>query len=212
LPAYLLQGLILGATAAAQPGPFQAFLLSLIARDGWRRTLPAALAPLISDGPIIVLVLLVLVQLPEWLLSVLQITGGVFLLFLAWGAWQAFRDSSPAIDGALPAIQGDVRSNILKASLMNFLSPSPYIFWATVTGPILIDAWRQAPTLGLAFLAGFYTALIGGLTLFIFVFAGASRIDPRMNRVLSAVSAIGLFAFALYQLVAGINDLRAMFI
>lgn len=210
--AYFFQGLILGATAAAQPGPFQAFLLSLIARDGWRKTLPAALAPLISDGPIIVLVLLVLIQLPAWLLSVLQIAGGLFLLFLAWGAWQAFRDSSPARDGGLPTIQGEVGSNILKASLMNFLSPSPYIFWATVTGPILIETWRQAPTWGLAFLAGFYMALIGGLSLFIFVFAGASRIDPRVNRVLSALSAVGLFAFALYQLVAGINDIGAIFI
>ena len=30
--------------AAVQPGPLQAFLLARVAADGWKRTLPAALA------------------------------------------------------------------------------------------------------------------------------------------------------------------------
>lgn len=209
--AYLIQGVVLGATAAAQPGPFQAFLLSLIARDGWRRTLPAAFAPLISDGPIILLVLLVLTRLPEWLLSALQLAGGAFLLYLAWGAWRTFRSSSPIADGELAIVEGSIRSNVLKAALTNFLSPSPYIFWATVTGPILIEAWRQAPAMGLAFLIGFYAALIGGIMLFILVFGGAGQLDPRVNRGLSAVSAIALLLFGFFQIVNGINGLGPAF-
>lgn len=208
--AYLFQGFILGATAAAQPGPFQAFLLSLVARAGWRRAMPAAFAPLISDGPILVLALLVLTRLPEWLLSILQIAGGLFLLYLAWGAWKAFRKSSNAVDAA-PIVEGDVKGNVLKAALMNFLSPNPYIFWTTVAGPILIDAWRQAPGLGLAFLLGFYAALIGGSMLLITVFAGAGRIDPRVNRGLSAVSGVALFAFGLYQIIAGMSGIGAAY-
>jgi len=35
--------------AAAQPGPLQAFLLSRVVSAGWKQTLPAAFAPLISD-------------------------------------------------------------------------------------------------------------------------------------------------------------------
>jgi threonine/homoserine/homoserine lactone efflux protein len=35
--------------AAVQPGPLQAFLLSRAAADGWKRTLPASLGPLLSD-------------------------------------------------------------------------------------------------------------------------------------------------------------------
>jgi threonine/homoserine/homoserine lactone efflux protein len=207
LVVYLLQGLILGATAAAQPGPFQAFLLSLITRDGWRKTLPAALSPLISDGPILALVLLVLTRLPEGFVAALQIAGGLYLLYLAWGAWKAFR-RGPAPSGELVA-GGNARMNILKAALMNFLSPAPYIFWATVAGPILLDAWRQAPAQGLAFLGGFYAALIGGIALFIIVFGGAGMISPRVNRGLGALSAVGLFGFAVYQLVMGISGAGA---
>lgn len=200
---YLLQGLVLGATAAAQPGPFQAFLLSLIARDGWRRTIPAALAPLVSDGPILALVLLVLTRLPAGFIPALQIVGGLYLLYLAWGAWLSFR-KGPIAASEL-AVDDSARGNILKAALMNFLSPSPYIFWATVAGPIFLEAWRQAPSQGLAFLFGFYAALVGGIALFIVAFGGASQISPRVNRGLGALSAMGLFGFATYQLITGIS-------
>lgn len=205
--AYLLQGLILGATAAAQPGPFQAFLLSLISREGWRRALPAALAPLISDGPILALVLLVLSRLPEWSLSGLQIAGGLFLLYLAWGAWRSFRQELLIGSENVALNQGDERANIFKAALMNFLNPSPYIFWGTVAGPILIEAWRKTPLSGLGFLVSFYVALIGGTVLFILVFAGAGKLDPRVNRFLGAASAVALFAFGLFQLTIGIRGI-----
>lgn len=206
-----MKGLVLGATAAAQPGPFQAFLLSLIARDGWRRALPAAFAPLLSDGPILLIVFLALARLPEWLLAGLQIAGGFFLLYLAWGAWRAFRRGAAVHDNNAPAIRGDVKTNVAKAALMNFLSPSPYIFWATVAGPILLDAWRQTPLFGAAFLLSFYVALVGGLMLFILIFAGAGSIHPRANRALSALSAVGLFTFGLYQLISGVSGVSAVF-
>lgn len=206
MPSYLLQGLILGATAAAQPGPFQAFLLSLIARDGGRRTLPAAFAPLISDGPILLLVFIILTQMPAWFLHVLRFAGGLFLIYLAWGAWKAFREASPQLESNMPETQGDWRK-ILQAALMNFLSPGPYIFWATVAGPIFIDAWRQSYAQGLSFLAGFYVALIGGFMLFIVIFGGVGRIDPRINRGLGAFSAVALFAFGVYQVGLAIDRL-----
>ena len=77
---YLLQGITLGLSAAATPGPFQAFLLSQSARIGWRRSLPAACAPLLSDGPIIVLVMLILTSMPGWFLEMLRFGGGLFLV------------------------------------------------------------------------------------------------------------------------------------
>ena len=72
--------------AAVQPGPFQAYLLSRVAAIGWRRTLPAAFAPLITDGPIAGLALLVLGNLSPEAQSALRLAGGVFLLYLAWGS------------------------------------------------------------------------------------------------------------------------------
>lgn len=198
--AYLWQGLALGIGAAAQPGPFQAYLLSqTIKRGGWR-TLPAALAPLLSDGPIIALVLFVLTQTPPWLLPMLQLGGGLFLLYLAYGAYRTFR-RPPAVNDA--AARGEAGRGVWQAALMNALSPNPYIFWATIAGPILLTGWRETAVNGLSFLLGFYGALVGGFAGFVVLFAVTKRLDPRVGRVLSAFSALALFAFGLYQLWQG---------
>jgi threonine/homoserine/homoserine lactone efflux protein len=200
-----LQGFLLGLPAAAQPGPFQAYLLAQTMKNGWRRTLPAALAPLISDGPIILLVVLLLTQLPPVFLRALQIAGALFLLFLAWRAVQSFRHA----DFAAPPPATAAQQSMLEAAVMNLLNPNPYIYWAAVTGPILVAAWRQSPAHGAAFLLGFYGTLVGGLALFVAFFGGARQLGPRVGRALTLISAVALFGFGLYQLSLGLGLLPA---
>ena len=204
---YLLQGLVLGATASAQPGPFQAFLLSLVSRHGWRRAMPAVLAPFISDPPIVAVVLLVLTRLPERFLDGLRVACGLFMLYLAWWAWRAYRDGGASTEATAAPPAGSTLAAVVKAGLMNALSPGPYLFWATISGPILIAGWRASPALGLAFLLGFYAALVGGMALFVLVAGLTGRIDPRLNRGLGLFSAVALLAFALYQLTTGLRAL-----
>ena len=143
---YLLQGLLLGFSAAGSPGAFQAYLLSRALNTGWRRTWPAAFAPLISDGPVIVIVLLILSQVPDSLVTGLRALGGLFLLYLAWGAFRALKER-PA---AQPA-SGETGKGLLQAALMNLISPGPWLFWSTVVGPAFLKGWQQSPALGLAF-------------------------------------------------------------
>lgn len=201
---YLTQGLVLGATAAVQPGPFQAYLLSQTLRYGWRKTLPAAFAPLLSDGPIVLLVLFVLTSASAWLLSALQIAGGLFMMYLAYGAYRNYRS---AVTTELADVPAGPQHSLLKGALLNALSPNPYIFWATIAGPIFIAGWRETPRLGLSFLLGFYVALIGGFMAFIALFALTERLDARVTRLLSAFSAATLLAFGLYQLSQGLLGL-----
>lgn len=193
---YLLAGLLLGLPAAAQPGPFQAYLLVQTLKNGWQRTLPAALAPLLSDGPIIFLVVLVLTQLPTWFLRGVRIAGGIFLLYLAWGAYRAFREA----DFSAPEPEEAVQQSLLEAAAINALSPGPYLFWGLVAGPTLLDAWRRSTAHSVSFLFGFYGALIGGFALFIVLFATARRLGPRVSRWLTAFSALALMLFGIYQL------------
>lgn len=199
---YLWQGLVLGGAAAAQPGPFQAYLLSQTLRHGGWRTLPAALAPLVSDGPIIALVLLALTQMPSWLVVLLRLAGGLFLLYLAWGAWLSFRRAATVTDTQA----GEIREqSVLKAALINALSPNPYIFWATITGPILLEGWRESAVSGISFLLGFYVALVGGFAGFICLFALTGKLDRRVSRGLSLLAAMTLLGFGLWQLWLGVT-------
>ncbi len=197
---YLLQGIGFGFTAASQPGPFQTYLISQSLTRGWQRTLPSALAPLISDGPIILLSVLVLSQVPDWLQRILYVAGGIFVLYLAYGAFNSWRSYEETI--ARPETAGD--QTILKAAMTNALSPGAYIFWTLVTGPILVQGWRESPINGIGFLAGFYVTLITGLAAVILVFGIAAKLGPKLNRALLAISFIVLFGFGLYQLWLGI--------
>src|SRR5512147_2464274 len=95
---YLLLGGGFALAAAAQPGPLQAFLLSRVAERGWKPTLPAALAPLLSDGPIALLAVFVLGRLPRTLAHALGAAGGLLLLYLAWSAFREWRRE--AVPGA----------------------------------------------------------------------------------------------------------------
>lgn len=198
---YFMRGATLGLSAMAAPGPFQAFLMSQTIKNGWRHTLPAALAPLISDGPIVALMLLLLTQTPDWFLSGIQILGGVFVLYLAWGAFTAARKMGTLLE-VLPEAAGQ---NFFKAALMNMLSPGPYLFWGLLAGPIVIEGWRQSPAIGLSFVIGFYMALIGGFATFIILLGMASRLGPRVSKILGFLAAMGLFVFGLYQLWRGIG-------
>jgi len=209
---YLLQGIGYGLIAASQPGPFQTYLISQTLTRGWKRTLPAALAPLISDGPIILICILMLSQVPAWLQGFLYIAGGLFILYLAYGTYKAWKNfnAQAAVRGGAPqecfAKDGTTsiaQHSVLKAALMNALNPNPYIFWTLVTGPILLSGWRETPVNGIGFLAGFYGTLIGSLAAIILVFGTAARLGPKVNRVLLGISAIALFCFGVYQLWLG---------
>jgi threonine/homoserine/homoserine lactone efflux protein len=197
---YLILGMTYAFAAAVEPGPLQTYLISQTLSHGWRRTLPAAFCPLISDGPIIVLVLLVLSRVPAWLAQGLRLAGGVFVLYLAWGAVKAWR----GYDAADVARAPSKRQSVLRAALVNVLNPNPYVSWSLVLGPLLLKGWREAPAHGVALLAGFYGTMVLSLAGTIALFAAARNLGPRVTRVLIGVSAAALACFGCYLLWSGI--------
>jgi threonine/homoserine/homoserine lactone efflux protein len=201
---YLIQGIVYGFAAAVQPGPFQAYLISQTLSNGWRQTLPAALAPLISDGPIILLTLVALSYVPVWFQRFLYIAGGMFILYLAYSAFVAWRN----FDEVGIATPSAGRQSAIRAAMMNALSPGPYLYWSLVTGPILLAGWRQAPVNGLGFLVSFYATIVLTLIAIIVVFGTARRFGPKVNRMLVGVSAIALAGFGIYQLWLGLGNGR----
>ncbi|HEY5903336.1 MAG TPA: LysE family transporter [Anaerolineales bacterium] len=198
---YLLQGTGYGFSAAAQPGPFQAYLISQTLARGWRHAFPAAFAPLVSDGPIIALCVLVLSQVPQWLQRGLYLAGGCFLLYLALGAYWNWR----RYDLGIPAASAEAGRGLLRAALMNALSPGPYIYWTLVTGPILLRGWRESPAMGLSFLLGFYVSIVLSLLLIVAVFSASRQLGPRLNRAMLGVSVLALLGFGAYQIWQGIR-------
>ena len=197
---YLVLGATYGFAAGAQPGQLQAYLISRAVADGWRPALPGALAPLFSDAPIICLVLVVLTRVPPLFVRVLQISGGLFLIYLAAGAFETYRKAreAPTSSPGQP---------LIRATLLNFLNPNPYLGWTLVMGPLLIQAWRGAPMNGIALVGAFYMTMVAVTGGIVVVFASARTLGPRVSHLLVGASAIALAAFGVYQCWAGTTAL-----
>jgi len=195
---FVSQGVSIAFAAGAQPGPFTSFLIGRTLAQGWRKSIILALTPLVTDVPIILVVLVILKQFPPELIRFIQLIGGVYLLWIAYGSWRQFRagqasfkpEATPS-DGVSPA------RTLLQGSLMAWVSPGPYIFWATINGPLLIQGLNQSVLFGLAFLVAFYGTFIGILSLYILVFDRLRRIDERVTRGIFLVTLIVMVLFGL---------------
>ncbi len=194
----LYQGALLGLSAAASPGPFQAYLLAQSLRNGAPRTLPVALVPLVSDPPVIAAVLVALSQVPGRLLEALQLVSGAVVLWLALATLRAlWRPPAPRAH--------EPPRGFLRAALLNFTNPNAWIFWSVVGGPLLVAAWRRAPLEAAAFLAGFYLLLTGGNAALILAAGSAGRLGHGLDRGLGAVSGLALLAFGAWQIARAIS-------
>jgi threonine/homoserine/homoserine lactone efflux protein len=196
---YLILGASFGLAAAVQPGPFLALLTSQAAKHGYRRTLPATLAPLLSDGPIIVITLFVLTGLPAWFTQWMRLAGGAVTLYMAFGILRTSLAPASAAT-APPASQ-----NLIRAALLNFLNPNPWLSWSLILGPILAQAWRESVTHAAVLVGSFYGVMIPGLALVVVILGVAGQSSPRASKALALVSGIALAAFGTYLLWTGAN-------
>jgi threonine/homoserine/homoserine lactone efflux protein len=194
-----LQGSALGISAGAAPGPMQAYLISETLSGGWRRSLPLIFVPILSDLPIVILTTFILNQFPPIVLQTISILGGLFVFYLAWGFWQQWRKSSTA--NSPTDIQ---KRSFWKAVAMNLLNPNPYVFWAFVTGPILLSATDQSWLHAAAFLVGFYGVFMLTMIGFILLFHLTLKLGPKVVRSIQLFSIIILVIFGAVLIKEGV--------
>ena len=198
---YFIFGISYAFACVVQPGPFQAFLFSQSLTNGWRKTIPLVFVPLMSDLPVIILVLLVLTNVPPEVLRILQCAGGVFLLFLAFNAYKTWRKFNQNVKQDISRQQ-----NVFKAVMINFLNPNPYLGWSLVMGPLLIKGWSENPANGIVLLIGFYSSMIIYSIGMVVLFAAARNFGPRISRISIGISVIAFAIFGFYQLLSGITE------
>jgi threonine/homoserine/homoserine lactone efflux protein len=201
--AYLITGVTYGFAAAVSPGPLSMYLMSQAISKGWRKALPVAFSPLITDGPVAILVLAILSQVPASLISYLRVLGGALILYLAYEAWKSYRIFSPE-----DAATADAAPNsLLKAVLINWLNPNLYIGWSVIMGPIVLSGWHKAPANGIALVVGFYATIVAAMAGMVLLFAAAKSLGPQVRKNLIGLSSIALAGLGIYQLWLGISAL-----
>jgi len=197
---YLILGATFAFAAAVQPGPLLTYLINQTISKGWRHTLPAAFAPLISDGPIIILVLLLLNQIPSWFEKFLHFGGAAFLFYLTYKSFYSWKNFSMEIPD-----ESKKGQTLISATMVNILNPAPYLGWSLVMGPLFLKGYNETPLNGFLLIVSFYVTLIVCLMLIIFLFAFARKIGPRVNKITLGISVIALFIFGIYQLWMGLS-------
>lgn len=165
---FLTIGFILGLSAGFAPGPLLTLVISETLQHDIRAGVKVAFAPIITDLPIIILTLFILVKLSEFhkVLGIISCMGGFFVLYLGW--------QSIVTKGVELNLQGIRPKSLTKGIIVNALNPHPYLFWFSVGAPTVTKAMKQGIFAPLAFIGSFYVLLVGSKIL-IALFVGKSR-------------------------------------
>lgn len=152
----LIFGLSIGFVSGISPGPLMTLVLTSTLERGFKAGVLTAIAPLLTDAPIILLSFLVLRQVPESFLTLVTLAGGLFIIWLGFLTIRSARQAQ-GIEEAEEAGGRD----LWRGALVNFLNPHPWLFWMTVGVPFLIKSWNEAVWQAVVFVAGLYGLLVG---------------------------------------------------
>jgi threonine/homoserine/homoserine lactone efflux protein len=191
----LATGILFGLSAGLAPGPLLALVISQTLRHGPGQGVRVAMAPLVTDLPIVVLCVLLVgvVAGATGPLAVISLAGAAFVAWLARETWRAEPPGDTAPGTARPPARSWIRG-----ATVNALSPHPWLFWIAVGAPTLLAAYATGGVpAAAAFVVGFYVCLVGSkVGIAIVVGRARGRVVGRGYRVTMRILAILLAVFA----------------
>jgi threonine/homoserine/homoserine lactone efflux protein len=198
-------GAFLGLSAGISPGPLLTLVISETLRYNRKEGIKVALAPLVTDLPIVGLTILVFMQLSQFngVLAVISFLGAAFVAWLGYDSFTTKQLPSGSPDA--PAL------SLRKGIVANFLSPHPYLFWATIGAPTVVKASQVSTLSAVAFLAGFYLLLVGSkVAVALLVAKSRAFIGQKTYIIIMKLLGIGLWLFAAMFVRDGVRYLLLM--
>jgi len=182
---FLIAGTILGLSAGIAPGPLLALVISETMEHGVRSGVKIALAPILTDLPIILITLFFLSKINHFqnILGIISIIGGFFILFLGIESMR-----SKGVDLNL---NKSTPKSLQKGILANVLSPHPYLFWFSVGGPTTIKAIDVNLFAAISFILSFYVLLVGS-KIVLAILVGKSRSFLTGNKYIFTMRLLGV--------------------
>ncbi|MCF6246088.1 MAG: LysE family transporter [Desulfobacula sp.] len=152
---FFIIGMVLGLSAGLAPGPLLTLVVSETIQHDIRAGIKVALAPLVTDLPIVVLTVFILSRLSGFhtVLGSISIVGGVVVMGMGIGGIRT--------KGLEIQIEKSRPHSLLKGVLVNVLSPHPYLFWLSVGAPTMAKANKVHLFAAVLYVIGFYLFLIG---------------------------------------------------
>ncbi len=200
---FLTIGTVLGLSAGFAPGPLLTLVISETLQHDIKSGAKVALAPIITDFPIIILTLFILSKLSNFhtILGGISLVGGLFILFMGY---QSIRTKGVEVNFKEIKIK-----SFTKGVLANALSPHPYLFWFSVGAPIMTKAISQNINVAVAFIISFYVFLVGSKIL-LAILIGKSKFLLSSNAYIFTMRFLGLAlcVLAIVLLHDGLNLLK----
>jgi threonine/homoserine/homoserine lactone efflux protein len=193
---FLTIGTILGLSAGFAPGPLLTLVISETLQHDVKSGVKVALAPIITDLPIVILTLFILAKLSNFhnILGIISLTGGFVILFMGC---ESIRTKGVELN-----LQETKPKSLTKGILVNALSPHPYIFWLSVGAPTMTKAMNQSIIATLAFMVSFWGLLVGSKIL-LAIMVGRSKSFLVGNAYIYTMRFLGLvlcvLAFVLFR-------------
>ncbi len=152
---YLFMGVVLGLSAGLAPGPLLTLVVSETLAHDVRAGIRVALAPMISDLPIVLVTLFVLSKLSQvnGVLGIISLVGGCLIFMMGF---KGLKSTGVVLD-----MEKTAPRSLSKGVVVNLLSPHPYLFWISVGGPAVTGAMEISVWAVLAYVGGFYVFLMG---------------------------------------------------
>ncbi len=182
---FLTIGIMLGLSAGLAPGPLLTLVISESLQHGVKSGVEVALAPIITDLPIVLLTLFIISKMSAFQhgLGMISLAGGAFILYTGFTSIH-----TKAVKLTIP---DEPPRSLLKGVAANFLNPHPYLFWISVGAPTMSKSLNHGMGALVSFIAGFYITLVGS-KIFLALAVGKSRTFLSEKPYLYAVRFLGL--------------------
>ena len=193
--AFLFSGVVFGLSGGLSPGPLLTLVISETLKHGAKEGVKVSIAPLLTDLPIVLITLFILSRLADILplLGVISLLGSAFLIYLGFESL-SFKGVDLDVEQMKP-------QSIKKGVMVNFLNPSPYMFWFTIGSPLLLKALDVSLLSASIFILCFYLFLVGSKVL-VAVVVGRSRFFLKSKNYIYTIKFLGiiLLSFAVFFL------------
>lgn len=197
----IIVAIVLGAFAGAAPGPYTTMVMGTSLQKGFREGFKLALVPLVTDIIPLILSVFILDAFNWTALTLLGITGGTLIGMV--GVRFIRHNGPPGMDGQEP-LQAATFSH---AAISTFLSPSPWLFWLVLAGPMTLRAMERSTAEAAIFVGILFVMNIGMATLVAWLVSNSRRIiAPQIRSRMLQVAGIGLLiagVFLVWQAMEG---------
>ncbi len=152
--ALIIAAITLGIIEGVKPGPLMAVVISETMIHNWKSGLKVALVPLITDGPVILLSVILYELLTINAISQ-AIIGFMGSLILIWLGIDCFKKSKIKFDDS-PKESHSFKKGIIT----NLTNPNMYLYWVLIGAPFLLEAYSINISYPFLFIGGFFAAFI----------------------------------------------------